>query len=194
MDASPPLWQLPTHLLTLIVSFFSLCQGVSLYSLFCLSRHLNLGLCVSNSCSQIDVMCKEASVCASINHNTARTCMRHENDTMWVSPCWRKCLTKGRDTRGGHNWLTFLKVSRRDFLVHSVPGGVAGKCVDCNHLDTSLWRDLNRDDNNNNYLLSVESQRHEYSRIALVLPTKLSHFSTLPRRFSYEEQINSNWL
>lgn len=68
------------------------------------------------------------------------------------------------------------------------------KCVDCNHLDMSLWSDLNRDDNNNNYLLSVESQRHEYSHIALVLQTNcLTFFSFIPVLF-YKEQINNNWL
>ena len=72
--------------------------------------------------------------------------------------------------------ISILKVSMRDFLVHSVLGGVGGKCVDCNHLDMSLWSDLNRDDNNNNYLLSVESQRHEYSHIALVLQTNCLTF------------------
>ena len=82
----------------------------------------------------------------------------------------------------------------RDFLVHSVLGGVGEKCVDCNHLDMSLWSDLNRDDNNNNYLLSVESQRHEYSHIALVLPTNCPTISSFSCHFSYEEQINNNWL
>ncbi len=58
-------------------------------------------------------------------------------------------------------------------------------CVDFNCLDMSLWSDLNRDGNNNNYLLSVESQRHEYSHTALSSADKCFHMIS-------SGQINSN--
>lgn len=42
---------------------------------------------------------------------------------------------------------------------------------DFNWHDMSLWSDFNREDNNNNYLQSVESQRHEYSHTHRVQQT-----------------------
>lgn len=48
-------------------------------------------------------------------------------------------------------------------------GGGWGGIFNCH--DMSLWSDFNRDGNNNNYLLSVESQRHEYSHTARVRQT-----------------------